>query len=86
MFKFILFFILFYFIFRFLKGVFSNNSSGSLHNNMNFQGIQKQTSEMVQDPVCKVYIPKSEAITTETAGITYYFCSKECLEKFKTDN
>lgn len=38
--------------------------------------------EMVQDPVCKVYIPKKDALTAVRNGTTYYFCSRDCLEKF----
>ena len=38
--------------------------------------------EMVQDPVCKLYIPKRDAVTAVHSGTTYYFCSKGCLEKF----
>jgi len=38
--------------------------------------------EMVQDPVCKIYIPKRQALTATVGGTTYFFCSKECLEKF----
>jgi YHS domain-containing protein len=46
----------------------------------------KPVDEMVQDPICKVYIPKRDAITTVQSGTTYYFCSRECLSKFNTDN
>ena len=42
-------------------------------------------NEMVQDPVCKVYVPKTNSLTTVRSGATYYFCSKECLEKFKSE-
>jgi YHS domain-containing protein len=39
--------------------------------------------EMVQDPVCKVYLPKRQAKVLNSAnGIQYYFCSAECREKF----
>ncbi len=41
------------------------------------------TDELVQDPVCKVYCPKKEAITYNWQGTTYYFCSKKCYKKFK---
>ena len=44
----------------------------------------RHVDEMVQDPVCRVYIPKREALTAQITGTTYYFCSKECLEKFKS--
>ena len=40
-------------------------------------------NEMVQDPVCKVYVPKNSALSIRDSGTTYYFCSKECMKKFK---
>jgi len=47
------------------------------------QNTSDQINEMVQDPVCKVYIPKNNALSTQKTGTTYYFCSKECMDKFK---
>lgn len=50
---------------------------------------QKQSprviDEMVQDPVCKVYLPKREAVGLNRSENTLFFCSRDCLEKFKTD-
>lgn len=88
MIKFILFFILFYFGFKLLKGFFLKNKPDSPYMHHNFSGNKPgiQASEMVQDPVCQVYIPKSGALTTVRSGITHYFCSRECLEKFKAKN
>jgi len=39
--------------------------------------------EMVQDPFCKVYIPKYEAIRKVIKGNEYFFCSKECATRFE---
>ncbi len=39
--------------------------------------------EMVQDPVCNVYIQKSTALRKTVSGEVYYFCSSECMMKFK---
>ncbi len=44
------------------------------------------TGEMVQDPVCQVYITKRDAHTATISGQVYYFCSAECLKKFKEKN
>jgi len=39
--------------------------------------------EMVQDPVCKIYLPKRQALILNSANrMHYYFCSKECRKKF----
>jgi uncharacterized protein len=40
-------------------------------------------SEMVKDPSCETFIPKESAIRARIDGKDYYFCSKECLRKFK---
>lgn len=37
---------------------------------------------LVQDPVCKTFIPRSEALKTERDGKTYFFCSEGCLKRF----
>jgi len=42
--------------------------------------------EMIQDPVCKLYIPKRQALTATVNGTTYFFCSKACLDRFSADN
>ena len=38
--------------------------------------------EMVKDPVCLTYIPKSLAIQKTFDRKKLYFCSKECASKF----
>jgi len=44
---------------------------------------QEIQDEMVQDPVCKVYLPKRQALTLNGPnGKNEYFCSTECREKF----
>jgi YHS domain-containing protein len=40
------------------------------------------TEEMVRDPVCQVYIPRSGAIRREIRGQEQFFCSPGCLDKF----
>ena len=42
-------------------------------------------SEMVKDPHCKTYIPKDSAVRARIDGRNYYFCSKECIRKFKEE-
>jgi len=38
--------------------------------------------DLVQDPVCGTYIPKSQAYIEEIEGSQRYFCSRECCEKY----
>ena len=42
-----------------------------------------QGETMVEDPQCGTYLPQSDAIKANFHGREYYFCSKECLKKFK---
>jgi len=38
--------------------------------------------EMVRDPQCGVYMPRSSAMVKKIDGETHYFCSQECSDKF----
>lgn len=38
--------------------------------------------DLVQDPLCKTYVPKSQAYFKEIEGRQEYFCSQECCEKY----
>jgi uncharacterized protein len=37
---------------------------------------------MVKDSVCNTYLPKEDAIKEIVEGKEYFFCSKECRQKF----
>ena len=39
--------------------------------------------EMVQDPVCKTYIPRREALKKTIDGEEVFFCSEECASKYQ---
>ena len=39
--------------------------------------------EMVQDPVCKTYVPMREAEKRVIGGKTHYFCSEKCAKEFE---
>jgi len=41
---------------------------------------------LVQDPVCKTFIPRREALRTDKDGATYFFCSEGCLKRFLSSN
>lgn len=41
--------------------------------------------DLVQDPFCKTYVPKSQSYIREIEGQETYFCSRECCEKFLTE-
>jgi YHS domain-containing protein len=39
---------------------------------------------LVQDPVCKTFIPRREALRMERDGMIYFFCSEGCLKRFQS--
>lgn len=42
--------------------------------------------DMIQDPECKTYVPKNDAIKALVNGETKYFCSPECRDQYKKSN
>ena len=73
--KFLILAFLFYLLYRLLTGgakrVKKANNSGT------------QTHDvLVEDPICKVCVPKKQAVVLNEDGKTIYFCSPECREKF----
>ncbi len=69
--------ILIYILYRLIKGVFRPKSSISRSKP---DGI---IDEMVQDPFCKKYIPRREAVRRVFGGKEILFCSEECADKFE---
>jgi len=41
--------------------------------------------DLVKDPYCGTYVPESSAVKETIDGKTLYFCSNECLEKYKAE-
>ncbi|MEM0135628.1 MAG: heavy metal translocating P-type ATPase [Thermoplasmatales archaeon] len=39
---------------------------------------------MPTDPVCGMYVPEEGSLTSTIDGQTYYFCSKNCMEKYSS--
>jgi len=39
---------------------------------------------LVQDPICKTFIPRREALRADKDGATYFFCSEGCLKRFQS--
>lgn len=38
---------------------------------------------LVQDPVCGVFIPKSQALIAKIKGEWVYFCSQDCMVNYR---
>ncbi len=80
MMKLILISIFIYLLFKFFRLLFLKPPEQKKPPQTNTGGM---INEMVQDPVCKVYVPKNSSLSIRDSGTTYYFCSKKCMEKFK---
>jgi YHS domain-containing protein len=39
--------------------------------------------QMVQDPVCRAFVPRGSAVAEDVGGQTYYFCSQNCAQTFR---
>jgi YHS domain-containing protein len=42
----------------------------------------REPDVLVQDPVCKTFIPRREALKVDRDGETHFFCSEGCLKRF----
>jgi YHS domain-containing protein len=49
-------------------------------------GGEPPREDLVEDPVCHTYLPASEARTARFGGRDLYFCSEECLEKYRNEH
>jgi YHS domain-containing protein len=38
--------------------------------------------QMIQDPVCRVYVPRGSAVEATIGGQPYFFCSHDCATQF----
>jgi YHS domain-containing protein len=74
--RFIIYLVLAYVAYRVIKAVIRPKDRISRGEN---GGV---IDEMVQDPQCKMYIPRREAIAKAIDGRTYHFCSEACATKF----
>lgn len=63
-----------YLLFRFFRAL--SKGSRSPRTSKLASGI------MVKDKICNTYLPKEDAIKEVYEGKEYFFCSKECRQKF----
>lgn len=46
-------------------------------------GQVSDKNQMIQDPVCRVFVPKGVAVRKEIGGQIYFFCSRDCAKTFQ---
>ena len=80
MLKILIYIVLAYFVYRLFKGLFSQSKT------IEKKGSVGVIDEMVQDPICKTYIPRKDAQKRVIGGNEYFFCSNECASKFEIEN
>lgn len=67
--------ILFYILFRLLIAGKTRRAGQGRKVRLNAHDV------LVEDPVCRTFIPKKQAVTLKHNGKTIYFCSTECRDK-----
>ncbi len=43
----------------------------------------EKSEELVKDPFCQCYIPKSQSYVVSLEGKKYFFCSEDCYKKYQ---
>ena len=70
--------VLFYYLFRrAIRKLREDSGAASLREG------QSPGNQMIQDPVCRVFIPRENAVRQEIGGQTYFFCSQNCATTFE---
>ncbi|MDD5724417.1 MAG: YHS domain-containing protein [Syntrophales bacterium] len=75
--------IIVYVVYRSLKSLFA--PSGRVSGNAPGGTPRIEGEDLVKDPCCGTYVPVSSACKATMDGKTLYFCSRECLEKYKRE-
>jgi YHS domain-containing protein len=66
--------------YRYLKSrIISHTASSRQFQGRGDTGID---DVMVKDPYCEAYFPKRNGVSMTLEGREFYFCSKECRDKF----
>jgi YHS domain-containing protein len=82
MFRFFIFIILIYALYKVIKNV--GQLKSTKNENYQFKASPVGGEDLVEDPVCHTYVPLSQAFKKEISGNDYYFCSKQCSEKYES--
>jgi uncharacterized protein len=78
--RFLIFVALAYLLYRVARGLLVLYSGSNKKIQENGEG---SIDIMVQDPICKTYISKTSAVKRTIEDEVYYFCSRQCAEKFE---
>ena len=73
--------LLVYLLYKLWRGKETENKEQSIFKNQKNPEIE--IGEMIQDPVCKIYIPIDQAYKREIKGKECFFCSEKCADIFE---
>ena len=72
-------------VLRSVLGIIGKALSGSANRNRPAQRPSEQvplSGELKKDPACGTYISAATSIKESVGGQTFYFCSKQCRDKY----
>ncbi len=72
-------FLIAFLVFKLVRSLRGFSSQGSKPAN---HGGSKEGEELVKDPQCGAYFPRSEGVSLVVDGETRHFCSPACRDKF----
>lgn len=50
------------------------------------QAQNEEQDQMIEDPVCHIFVPKQIAVIETIGGREYCFCSQECAVRFRNEH
>ncbi|MBU1404700.1 MAG: TRASH domain protein [Proteobacteria bacterium] len=81
MFKFFIYALLLYVLYRLLTGGRRKKTVGNGRKTTG-SGALAAHDQLVEDPVCHIYIPKRQAIVLQDGDTVVYFCSEQCRKMY----
>lgn len=79
------FIILGYLLYRAIQELHRLTTSRKSKDNQ-FKNKLPDGEDLVEDPVCRTYVPLSQAYKKRISGKEMYFCSKQCSDKYCKEN
>jgi len=81
--RFFVFIILIYLLYKII--ITFRQLKSAKNENYQFKSSSAVGEDLVEDPICHTYVPVSQAFKKEISGNNYYFCSKQCSEKYELE-
>lgn len=78
MFKLFIYAVFLYVIYRLLTGGKKKKAAPSSSGQRAGAGETAAHDQLVEDPVCHIYIPKKQAIVLQDKDTVVFFCSEQC--------